>query len=226
MFILQVELVRDDEAKDPDNEIHSPAYDSILTKFGEYFETKTFCDFTFVCSDGVEIPAHRMILAMNSGVMKTKLDMDEVKDTKVNIKDIDGQTMTEVLRFLYTKKINNIKELAPKLLYSAEKYELDNLRKYVVDAMVENLCIENCLEYFILSEQYEFKYLQKSSAMFIKTNYKEICDKINDWNKLEVKHWTILMDYFRKNDNYVQIFESTLKRESLYNFNFETLTRT
>ena len=109
-----------------------------------------------------------MILAINSGVMKAKLDIDETKAFKAHIKDIDGETMTEILRFLYTKKVNNIKEIAPKLLYGAEKYELEDLKKYCVDLMTDNLCIENALEYFIMSEQHGLKYLQNSSAMFIK----------------------------------------------------------
>jgi hypothetical protein len=169
-LFTQVELVKDNEVKDPVYTGSSLEYKAILTKFEEYFETKTFSDFTFVCSDGVEVPAHRMILAMSSDVMKAKLkiDLDEVRTVKANIRDIDGATMTEVLRFLYTNKIKNIKGRESKLLFSAEKYELNDLKKHCVDLMAKNLCIENAFEYLMLSEQYGLKYLERCSAIFIK----------------------------------------------------------
>ncbi|XP_070509694.1 speckle-type POZ protein B-like [Chironomus tepperi] len=225
---LKVELIQDNETDNIDCEEQSPEYGAIMTKIEEYFDTKCFYDYTFFCSDGVEVQAHRMILAMNSDVMKARflLNIDETEYSTALIKDIDGETMNEITRFLYTKKIKNIIGLESRLLYGAEKYELEDLKNHCVDLMTKNLCIENALDYLILSVQYELIHLQKSSAMFIKLNYKTVCDERNDWNKLEVKHWRVLLEYFRRNDSYIQVFESTLTRETLHNFSFDSFIRT
>ena len=136
----------------------------------EYFATKSLSDFTFVCSDDVEILAHRFILAAFSPVLK-EIFKPKIFPTKINkiiINDIDGETMTEILRFIYTQEVNNIKELAPKLLHGADKYELDKLKKLCIAAMIESLSIENALDYFLLADVYDIKVLLERSAMFIK----------------------------------------------------------
>ena len=91
-----------------------------------------------------------------------------IKKVTVKIGDINGETMTEILRFIYTTEVNNIKELAVKLLYGAEKYELNNLKKLCVTSMIENLSVENSLEYFILADKYNSNALLFRSAVFIK----------------------------------------------------------
>ena len=136
----------------------------------KYFATKSLSDFKLVCSDGVEIPVHRYILAGFSSVLKTIFEIKtETRRNTMNIMDIDGETMTEILRFIYTREVNNIKQLAPKLLYGADKYELDNLKKLCASAMIENLSVENALEYFLLADQYNLKALLFRSAMVIKS---------------------------------------------------------
>ena len=137
----------------------------------EYFTTKTFSDFTIKCSDGEKIPAHKFILAAFSSVMKTMINsnMIESESNTVNITDIDEETMTEILRFIYTREVNNIKELAVKLLYGAEKYELERLKKLCAASMIENLSVENALDYFILADQYDLQGLLEHSAVFIKS---------------------------------------------------------
>jgi len=136
----------------------------------EYFNTKTLSDFTIKCSDNIEIPAHKIILAAFSPIMKTMINikMTESKSNTVNIKDIDGKTMTEILRFIYTQEVNNIKELATKLLYGAEKYQLDKLKKLCLASMIENLSVENALDYFLLADKYNSKALLFRTAVFIK----------------------------------------------------------
>ena len=135
-----------------------------------YFDTKTLSDFTIICSDGVEIKAHKMILAGFSPVMEAMIigKMTESKNNSVHIKDINSETMTEILRFIYTAQVNNIKDLAVQLLHGAEKYALYVLKKLCVESMIENLSVENVLEYFLLDDKYYSDALLFHSAVFIK----------------------------------------------------------
>ena len=141
-----------------------------LPIFEDCFETKSFSDFKFVCSDGIEISAHRFILAAFSPVLKAMLetDMIESKTNIANVSDIDGETMTEILRYIYIHEVNDLEGMAPKLLYGAKKYDLDDLKDLCVTSMKENLSTENAIEYFLLADQYDMEDLLECTGKFIK----------------------------------------------------------
>lgn len=129
-----------------------------------------FSDFTFICSDGKKIPAHTCILAASTQIMKKMLEtpIAESKLHEAKLQDIDGETMTEVLRCIYTMNICiNDEELVPKLLYAAEKYNLKQLNNLCVTYMIKNLKVENAIEYFILAERYSVKSLYRKCMSFI-----------------------------------------------------------
>jgi len=134
------------------------------------FNTKAFSDFKFICSDGVEIPAHRLICSAYSPVMKAMFntEMKEAKDCIVYVTDIDGKTMNEVLRFIYTQNVCCIDTLALDILYAAEKYGLDELKNLCLTKMTDNISIDNALEYFFLADRYNNNDLLQSSISFIK----------------------------------------------------------
>ena len=136
----------------------------------KYFDTKSLSDFTVICSDGIEIPVHRLILANFSPVLDAmfKADMTESKNSVVKIEDINGETMTEILRFIYTREVKNLLELAPKILYGAEKYELEKLKKICVASMIENLCVGNAVEYTLLADRHNTPDLLESCTNFIR----------------------------------------------------------
>ena len=101
--------------------------------------------------------------------MKAIFDIKiENGNNKISIMDIDGPAMTEVLRYIYTQEVENIKILAPKLLHGAHKYAIYDLMKLCATAMIKNLTVENALEYFILADKYKLKALLARSATFMK----------------------------------------------------------
>lgn len=141
----------------------------LRSKFSELFVSKFNSDFKFICSDGMEIPAHSIVLATNSSVFRSMLDtpMTESKDRVAKLDDIDGETMTEILRFMYTREVLNIDSLAHKLLYGAEKYELEILKEICTVHMIKNLNIDNAIDYFVIAERYDLKDLLSHSMSFI-----------------------------------------------------------
>ncbi|CAG9807521.1 unnamed protein product [Chironomus riparius] len=74
--------------------------------------------------------------------------------------------------------------LASKLLYGAEKYGLDKLKKICVDSMVENLSVENALEYFVLADRYNATYMLEMAALFIKKHHSDLSNDNEIWIKL------------------------------------------
>lgn len=135
-----------------------------------YFDTKFLSDFKVICSDGVEIPVHRSILANFSPVLDAMFnsDMIESKNAVAKIEDIDSKIMTEILRFIYTQEVKNLMELAPKILYGAEKYQLNKLKQICSSSMIENLCIGNTVEYFLLADRHNIQDLLERCTDFIR----------------------------------------------------------
>jgi speckle-type POZ protein len=129
-----------------------------------FFDSKDMSDVTFICSDEKEIPAHRYILAARSSVFHRMLttDMMEKDLNKIEVDDIDSATMHELLRYIYTHKVKNIDQLAAKLLYAAEKYDLPELKSFCAAQMIKQLSSENVFESLVLADRLnEHKMLRK-----------------------------------------------------------------
>lgn len=164
---IKVILIQKKDQNDPRNNSENQ-YQAMCK---EYFTSKTFADITFVCSDKVKIPAHCFVLGGFSTVFKSMLNIYTAvsRNSIIKVNDIDGETMTEILRFIYTQEVQNSEKLVVKLLYGAEKYELTELKKLCIAFMVDNLSVDNALEYFILGDQYKSIALLAHSAVFIKS---------------------------------------------------------
>lgn len=141
-----------------------------LTMCKEHFHTKAYSDFKLICSDGTEFPVHRFILSAFSPVMKAMFDteMAEAKHGISYIEDINGETMVEILRFIYTQEVRNMKDLAVNLLYGAEKYDLKKLKHLCADSMKKNFSRHNAIEYLFVAEQYNLKDLFNYAVKYIK----------------------------------------------------------
>jgi speckle-type POZ protein len=132
------------------------------------FETKDFSDITIICSDK-KFLAHRCILAERSSVFKAMLttEMTEKKLSKIVIEDIDDATMQELLRFIYTREVQNLETLAPKLLYAAEKYDLYELKSICASHLTEEVSEKNVFENLVLADRHNEQQLLTVCMEFI-----------------------------------------------------------
>jgi len=81
--------------------------------------------------------------------------------------EYDGETMLQVLRFLYTGKIEDISGFESQLFNCAEKYELDDLMTFVAQSMIKNLSIDNVLKYVELADEFDEDELLEKCIFFI-----------------------------------------------------------
>ena len=58
--------------------------------------------------------------------------MEEKKNSRVEVKDVEPDVMAELLRFIYTGKTTKLDELVGDLLAAAEKYQVEQLKKVCV----------------------------------------------------------------------------------------------
>lgn len=93
--------------------------------FGELFESGLFSDFTVAAySEDVlkEKEVHRNILCSQTEHFKGMLlnDCEESRSGRVVIKDFQFNVVNEVLRFIYTTKVENLKDMAFDLMDLAD----------------------------------------------------------------------------------------------------------
>ncbi|XP_067852355.1 kelch-like protein 3 isoform X3 [Heptranchias perlo] len=106
----------------------------------------TLCDVTIVAED-VEIAAHRIVLAACSPYFCAMFtgDMTESKAKKVEIKDIDGHTLSKLIDYIYTAEVEVTEENVQVLLPAASLLQLMDVRTACCDFLQSQLHPTNCL---------------------------------------------------------------------------------
>ncbi|XP_070507573.1 speckle-type POZ protein-like [Chironomus tepperi] len=177
-----------------------------LAIYKDYFETKLYSDLTFVCSDNIEIKAHRFALAPASPILRKLIDIEPSSIIKIN--DIDGENLTEIFRYIYTKGVVGIDQFAPKLIYGAEKYGLDELKKVCVLTMIKNLSVKNVVDYFLLADQHGIEDLLDRCIVFIKEHQVLVEDE-EIWMRLDYNHLKMILTHYQKNPVSILKLESS-----------------
>lgn len=155
--------------------------------FKNMFEEGIFTDFKIQTKDGKVLNVHKSILAARSKVFKSMLcsDMKEIKESAMEVSDLDFTTMKEVLRFIYCNEVENLDEIASDLIYAAEKYDLDGLKKICIDSMIKTLSVENVIQALVIAECVsESRKLFEKCLDLIKSNYQVII-KTKQWKEME-----------------------------------------
>jgi hypothetical protein len=90
--------------------------------FASLFENRKFSDFTIRVA-GRDIEVHKSILFTRSSVFGAMLSHDTVETSSnvCEIKDFDYETIYEIIRFIYCGHVENLREMALKLLPAADK---------------------------------------------------------------------------------------------------------
>ena len=86
-------------------------------------------------------------------------------ETIIELKDIKNTVLIEMLRFMYTGSVENIKDFASDLLKVAAKYEIDTLKKMCEDIVIQQLTVENSIEKLICAESYNAKKLNQTRQL-------------------------------------------------------------
>ncbi|OXU28888.1 hypothetical protein TSAR_009577 [Trichomalopsis sarcophagae] len=175
--------------------------------FANLLGTEEFCDATLISNDDHEFRIHSAILAARSVVFKAimlRLDLREKRDRIVRIEDADGTVLAETLRYIYSGKVENLKEIKTPLMAVARKYMLDGLMDMCVQAMKEDINVDNAVESFTLADLYQIQDLKNCAKDFIRNNVASVVNtpgfknlKISNSHLLEelycdlASHWKV-----------------------------------
>ena len=106
--------------------VAEPASASRLSQdVGNVFLNGKFHDCTIVC-EGREFKCHKNILSGRSSVFDAMFthDMEEKLNGRIDIIDLDGDTVYDMIIYIYSGKVAELDGKATGLLSAAEKYDL------------------------------------------------------------------------------------------------------
>lgn len=122
---------------------------------------------------GALLPAHCCILgarsprlaAMISEVASAAAPGGEVP--VLELSDLTSEALLEILRFIYTGRVESLNAMAPSLLSAAVKYELPGLVTLCERAMVETLLADNVAARLLLADEFGCETLKQAALSFI-----------------------------------------------------------
>ncbi|CAL1291025.1 unnamed protein product [Larinioides sclopetarius] len=158
------------------NSIESNTPQTLKQDFMNFYTQKKHCDITLQV-ENESFPAHKSILCSRSSVFSSMFDHDmkETVNKKVEIVDMDADTLDRFLLFLYSETLENLEwNRATKLLYAANKYQVESLKKECSSFLMSHLSSPNVCEALVLSDLYQDEELRTKCQDFIFDNAAEI----------------------------------------------------
>ncbi|CAL1291031.1 unnamed protein product [Larinioides sclopetarius] len=142
----------------------------------KFYKQKRHCDITLQ-AENKTFSAHKSILCSRSSVFSSMFehDMKENINKKVEITDMDADTLDRFLLFLYSETLEDLQwNRVTKLLYAANKYQVESLKNECSLFLMSRLSSPNVCEALVLADFYQDDELKTKCQDFILENAAEI----------------------------------------------------
>ena len=161
---------------------NSPADKTSLAEFvnfEKFLFSDTLSDIQLIVGEKV-LYAHKFILAARSEVFEAMFTQEKKENGENNVKieDFTCEVVMEMLRYMYTHKINEIEKMLEDLLTLADKYLLKELKSLCESTLIENLSNSNICNLMLIANKYDLYNLKKKIISFIALNAQAITDEI------------------------------------------------
>jgi len=171
------------------------------------FQQQEFTDFEIVCEDK-NLQCHKVVLAARSPVFRAMLlnDMEESTRARVEPKEFNSQTMSMLLKFLYTGAIEQelLDKNAEAVFKAADYYEVTGLKQICEKSLMKKVTISNMLEMLVLADMYKAPDLREATKSLIVANSKELLKK-RQWKERLKESGHLVFE----------ILEAVIKREEV-----------
>ena len=106
----------------------------------------------------------------------------EGMENKVEVVDVTAETLEEMLRYMYSGRVRDLKGVAEKLLVAAEKYNLKGLKKLCEESLCVNIKVGNVLDMMELADLHTASNLRATALKLIGENAKEVASQ-QEWRE-------------------------------------------
>lgn len=155
---FKVELIEDSKYREPEATQAIENYESLIND-------REWADYCLSCSDDKKIYVQKSIIASHCPELA---ELIRGRPMISEFRDIDSETMLELVRFIYCRKVNNIGTIAAKLLVVAHKYNVDNLKEICVSSLMESISVGNVFGILDIADRLKEGRLMENCIDFIK----------------------------------------------------------
>jgi len=108
-----------------------------------------------VTADTKVFNLHKVVLSSRSDVFDRmlKADMLETNSNTISL-SMDGNIAEEMIRFIYTGKVEGLEDIAAELVDAAVMYELEDLKHMCLRELVKNVDPENAAKALLIADRY------------------------------------------------------------------------
>jgi hypothetical protein len=105
--------------------------------------------------------------------IKHSIILNKLFFLKVEITDIDWDTLEVLIKFIYTDTVEK-KDITPELLAAADKYSIPVLFNKCELSLCSSTTAANAMNYFIIAYLHQASILKQTAMMFIIDNFAQI----------------------------------------------------
>jgi hypothetical protein len=164
--------------------------EGVLTHLSKLLDTQSMTDVTFVVQNE-RIDAHAIVVSANPVIcaMVEKGKFEEGHTRTVEIEDIEPAVFKEMLRYLYTGKVQKLDEdeMTEPLLLAADKYQIEALKDLCEQSFIRKLNLETVVHYLVLAHLHSAHQLLEASLKFLETHKKEVWAR-PEWKELMMSY--------------------------------------
>jgi len=162
----------------------------LVSRLEKYVGCAEYADLSFVVN-GLEIPAHKLILRARSQYFNNMLKFKEGAGdgqgglTKITIQDCHHNTFLEVLRYLYTGHCNIDPTTCVEILEQANLMRMDRLTTMCEQFWYQNIDDETAATILEVADHYNAYQLKQFAMEYIFQHVKEVV-KTQAWRELDI----------------------------------------
>jgi speckle-type POZ protein len=161
--------------------------EGVLTHLSKLLDTQSMADVTFVVKNE-KIDAHTIIVS-GSPVICAFLEKNKFKEghpRTVKVKNIEPAVFKEMLRYLYTGKVQKLDEdkMTEPLFLAAEKYKIKGLMDLCEQSLIAKLNMQTIFHYLALAQLHSAPQLLEASFRFLVSQKKEVWTR-PEWKGLK-----------------------------------------
>ncbi|KAI8518075.1 hypothetical protein Bbelb_040920 [Branchiostoma belcheri] len=165
----------------------------LVAELASQRETGAFLD-VVIQVDGREFPCHRAVLA-STPYFKTMLlsNLTESSSRVIQLREIDSNSFSKILDFLYTGKIRIGKDDVQDILQTAHMLQFDKILQYCREFINDNLDLSNCLGVMRLADMYDFPAIKRKARNMAVLNFSNVTQD-EEFLSLSVKDLVDLLE--------------------------------
>lgn len=158
----------------------------------------THADIKLVTDTGLtHFMAHKAILCARSPMFRAmfSVDMKEKDASEIEVVDVSGETLAQMVQFMYTGRVTDLDERADELLAAADKYGLTRLRSMCESSLEKNFTVDTIAHTLVLSHLHSAKGLQDRAIDYIVSNVSQVRQS-DGWAEMEKSYPLLIADVF------------------------------